>query len=72
MESIEFEEILSLSDVDDSEGDTVSENSDNEDLAEEDSDDQDLGWDLDSQDVDGEDTEEEDTTYIFSVEGDER
>lgn len=39
LKSIEFEEILSLSDVDDSEEDTTSEHSDNEDLDEEDSDD---------------------------------
>ncbi|CAG8238459.1 unnamed protein product [Penicillium nalgiovense] len=39
LKSIEFEEILSLSDVDDSEEVTTSEHSDNEDLDEEDSDD---------------------------------
>jgi hypothetical protein len=72
LESIEFEEILSLSDVDDSEGNTVSEHSDNEDLDEEDSDDQYLDRDLDDQDADDEDTDEEDTTYTYSVDADER
>ncbi|KAJ6188286.1 hypothetical protein N7519_003194 [Penicillium mononematosum] len=55
-----------------SEGDTVSENSDNEDLNEEDSDDQDLDRDLDDQDADDEDTDEEGTTYTYTVNADER
>ncbi|KAJ5256177.1 hypothetical protein N7505_011328 [Penicillium chrysogenum] len=69
---IRFEDILSLSDVDGSEGDTVSEHSDNEDSDEEDSDDQDLDQDSDDQDTDDEDTDEEGTTYTYTVHADER
>lgn len=69
---IRFEDILSLSDVDGSEGDTVSEHSDSEDSDEEDSDDQDLNSDSDDQDADDEDTDEEGTTYTYTVNAGER